>query len=240
MNYALIFAGGVGQRMNTISLPKQFLKAHGKEIIVHTIQHFQNCKDIDGIVVVCKFEYIELMSSLKNKFNLSKIMDIISGGRNGQESIYRGLEYLKSISSTKDDIVVIHDGVRPIITEDIISQNIICVKNNGSCITVAKANETILVIEDGHVEDAINRSVCFLGRAPQSFYLNDIYRCHLAANKDGLLDFIDSAMLMKHYGFKLFSILGPDNNIKITTPTDYYMFKAMLDQDENCQIKVID
>ncbi len=115
MNFAVIFAGGTGQRMNTESLPKQFLKVHGKEIIVHTIEHFQYCEDIDGIVVVCISSFIDFMKELKEKYKLNKILKIVPGGDCGQSSIFNGLSAIKEFSHSDNDIVLIHDGVRPLI-----------------------------------------------------------------------------------------------------------------------------
>ena len=238
MNYALIFAGGVGQRMNTISLPKQFLRVHGKPIIVHTIEHFQKCSMIDGIVVVCLSDYIDFMAELKEQYGLTKILDIVPGGNNGQASIFHGLRALSAISRDDEDIVLIHDGVRPLINVEVIESNIKCVKENRTCITVAKAIETVLVLDGDNVKEVVDRSNCYVGRAPQSFYFSDIYRCHLKANEINKHDFIDSAMLMQHFGFQMHTVLGPAYNIKVTTPMDFYLFKAILDAKENEQIRV--
>ncbi len=238
MNFVVIFAGGVGQRMNSVSLPKQFLKVHGKEIIVHTILHFQDSKQIDSIIVSCHPEYIDFMLSLIKTYGLTKVTSVVPGGSSGQESIFNGLVEAKRLSKSSDDIVLIHDGVRPVIDEETIQKNIACVKKNGNAITVAKAVETVLVLDDNSdVKDVVDRSKCFLGRAPQSFYLKDIYNAHLKANELNKHDFIDSAMLMKYFGYTMHTVLGPANNIKITTPMDFYMFKAMLDAKENEQIK---
>lgn len=241
MNYALIFAGGVGQRMNTVSLPKQFLKVHGKEIIVHTIEHFQNCNEIDGIVVVCVSSFIDFMKSLKEKYKLTKILDIVSGGATGQLSIYNGLTALSKISKSNQDIVLIHDGVRPLIDEATIKKNIESVKQFGSAITVAKSIETILTLNSNEdVDRVIDRQNCFLGRAPQSFYFKDIFKAHEKAVTENKIDFIDSVTMMQSYGYKLHTVEGPVYNIKVTTPNDFYMFKAILDSKEYEQIKVID
>lgn len=145
-NFALIFAGGVGQRMNTVSLPKQFLKVHGKEIIVHTIEHFQTNSLIDEIVVVCLSDFIPLMTELKNRYNFTKVKYIVSGGKSGQESIFNGLKTLHELSNDKNDIVLIHDGVRPIIDQETINKNIESVKEYGNGITVSKATESVLII----------------------------------------------------------------------------------------------
>ncbi len=239
MNKVLIFAGGVGQRMHSVSLPKQFLKVHDKPIIVHTIEKFQNCNAIDSIVVVCVCEYIDYMYELVKRYRLFKVQSIVPGGSCGQDSIFNGLKEMIKSSSEKD-IVLIHDGVRPIIDEKTILENIECVKKYGNAITTAKSIETVLVLDNKQlVENVMDRSKCYLGRAPQSFYLIDIYNCHLKAKEIGKHDFIDSAMLMKFFGFSLHTVEGPINNIKVTTPMDFYLLKAILDAKENEQIKVL-
>lgn len=239
MNFALIFAGGVGQRMNTVSLPKQFLMVHGKPIIVHTIEHFQNCEEIDGIVVVCVSEYINYMNTLKEQWRLTKIQKVVAGGDCGQKSILHGLEAIREFVKSDDDIVLIHDGVRPLIDRQTILDNIDSVKKNGNCVTVAKAIETILVLQDNGAAEAMDRSKCCLGRAPQSFYFRDIYSAHQKAKKMDKFDFIDSALMMQYFGYQIHTVQGPADNIKVTTPMDYYMFKAILDAKENEQIKVV-
>lgn len=240
MNYALIFAGGVGQRMNAVSLPKQFLKVHGKEIIVHTIEHFQKSRSVDGIVVVCVENYIGLMKELKATYSLTKILDIVPGGSSGQESIFAGLKAISKYSSSDEDIVLIHDGVRPLIDQKTIDDNVACVQEHGTCVTTAKSIETVLIMNDARdVDCVLDRSKCYLGRAPQSFYFKDIYSCHLKADELGLRGFIDSAMMMQRFGYKIHTVEGPVYNIKVTTPMDFYMFKAMLDAKEYEQIKVL-
>jgi D-ribitol-5-phosphate cytidylyltransferase len=239
MNYALIFAGGVGQRMNSQSLPKQFLEVHGKPIIVHTLEHFQNHPSIDKIIVVCLESYIKYMETLINQFHLSKVISVVPGGSCGQDSIFNGLKEMKKVAK-EDDIVLIHDGVRPIIDEKTISDNIQCVKKNKTAITVCRANETILLLnESGVVDEVVDRSKCNLGRAPQSFFFKDIYESHLKAISLNKHDFIDSAMLMQFFGYKMFTVVGPVENIKITTPLDFFLFRAILDAKENEQIKVL-
>lgn len=236
MNIALIFAGGTGQRMNTASKPKQFLELHGKPIIIYTLENFQNHPQIDGIVVVCLADWIPYCKELLEKYHISKALDIVPGGNNGQESIYNGLVAAQK-RYPADAVVLIHDGVRPLINEQIISEDIASVKKNGSAITVSPAIETIVLKKkDGHVGNIFDRSSCEMAKAPQCFYLGDIYKNHLQARQDGKLDFIDSASLMQHYGCELATVVGPVENIKITTPADFYIFRAIIDARENMQI----
>ena len=235
MTYAVIFAGGVGKRMNQ-DIPKQFLTVNDKPIIIYTIEHFDSCRFIDNIVVVCVKEYIEYCKELIKKFNLKKIVDVIPGGSTSQESTFNGLDYLiNKFSIDKNDIVLIHDGVRPLIDEQLIIDNINCVKKNNNCITVAKAIETIVRIdEDNQMIDVINRDYCRYARAPQSFYLNDIYNIHLKSIKDNVQNkAIDSASLMSMYNIKLYTTECDQKNIKITTLNDYYMFKGMIENNQD-------
>ncbi|MGM9779786.1 MAG: 2-C-methyl-D-erythritol 4-phosphate cytidylyltransferase [Prevotella sp.] len=239
MNIAVIFAGGSGIRMNTKSRPKQFLELNGKPILIYTIELFDNHPDIDGIVVVCLESWIPFLQKMLKKFEISKVVSVIPGGESGQNSIYKGLcaaeEYVKE---QKDDntIVLIHDGVRPLITEDTISDNIAKVKECGSCVTTVPAIETVIIDNHDASLSIPNRSDCMMARAPQSFYLKDIIGAHRKSQKEGKTNFIDSCSLMSYYGYKLGLIQGPMENIKITTPADYFVLRAMVEVHENQQI----
>lgn len=237
MNVAVIFAGGTGKRMNTKSVPKQFLELHGKPVIIYTLEKFDNHPEIDQIVLVCLEPWILYAKKLLAKFQITKVVDVVPGGKTGQESIYNGIAAAQRLSSSASDIVLIHDGVRPMIDEETITSCLSCVRKNGNAVTTTPAIETIFVNgQDGRVGDIFNRSKCTMARAPQCFYLKDIYAAHQKARAEGKTDFIDSAMLMQYYGAKLYTVDGPVENIKITTPMDFYLFRAMLDAKENMQI----
>lgn len=236
MNIAIIFAGGIGKRMNTKALPKQFLKLHGKEIIIHTLEVFENHPDINGIVISCVEEWIPYLKKLIKKFDINKVDAIVPGGTTGQESIYKGLIATKKQYS-EESIVLIHDGVRPLIDEGTITDNIQIVKAKGNAVTVAPAIETIIrVNNNSEIKDVIERSECLMARAPQSFYLKEILKAHESAREENKNDFIDSASLMRHYGHSLYTVSGPVENIKITTPMDYYTFRALYEARESSQL----
>ena len=236
MNIAVIFAGGAGRRMHTKSLPKQFLEYSGKPIIIYTLELFDNHPMIDGIVVACVTEWIPFLEKMLKKFEINKVKKIVLGGETGQDSIYNGLVAAKEISQGEEDVVLIHDGVRPLITEQTITDNIEMVKSEGSCITCIPATETFIVTQpDGGLEIP-TRANSLIARAPQSFYLKDILDAHEQARNEGRHDFIDSCSMMHNYGHKLSKVIGPMENIKITTPTDYFVFKAMVEVHENQQI----
>ncbi len=237
MNIAIIFAGGTGKRMNTKAVPKQFLELHGKPVIIYTLEQFENHPEIDQIILVCLSSWIDYAKKLLRKFQITKVTSVVPGGLSGQESIFHGIDTAYRQSQDKKDIVLIHDGVRPMINQETITKCLSCVKKNGNAITTTPAIETIFVNgNNGQVGKIFNRSDCAMARAPQCFYLQDIYGAHLKAQSEQRNDFIDSAMLMQHYGAKLYMVDGPVENIKITTPTDFYLFRALLDAKENMQI----
>lgn len=238
---AVIFAGGVGKRMHSKDIPKQFLKLHDKPIIIHTLEIFEESPEIDSIVISCVRDYIGYLNSLILKYNLKKVQKIVPGGKTGQESIFNGLKAAEEIGDRNKDIVLIHDGVRPLINEKTISNNVDSVKKHGSAITSVKAKETIIVVnKDEAIESVNNRARSRLARAPQSFYLKDILNAHERAIKEKRNDFIDSCSMMTFYGKKLYLIDGPQENIKITTPDDFYTMRALLDAKENAQIYGLD
>ena len=234
-NIAIIFAGGTGKRMNTKSKPKQFLELHGKPILVYTLEQFNNHIDIDGIILVVLKKWVSNCYQLVDRFDLNKVKAIVAGGDSAFMSQKIGLIKAQSLYAD-DTIVLIHDGVRPLINESTISKNIVSVKQFGSAITVTPAIETITIKnETGEVGQIIERSKCELARAPQSFYLKDIINAHEKAEEEGI-EFIDSASLMQYYGYPLYTVEGSPENIKITTPTDFYIFRALVDARENSQI----
>lgn len=235
MNIAVIFAGGSGTRMNTKSRPKQFLLLHNKEIIVYTLEHFERHPEIDAVAVVCIEEWIDYMKSIVKKNALDKVKWIVPGGATGQDSIYNGLKVVHD-NCPEDSIVLIHDGVRPLINEELISANIQSVKEHGSAITVTPVTETIMLKDNNKVYKSVDRNNSCTAKAPQSFYLKDIFAAHTKAIEEGIHNKIDSATMMSDYGYSLYTVEGGPENIKITTPTDFYIFRALIDAKENSQI----
>lgn len=240
MNLAVIFAGGTGQRMHTKSRPKQFLELNGKPIIVYTLELFDNHPNIDGIVVACLESWIPFLKKMLRKFEINKVVDIVAGGDSGQQSIYNGLcaaeKYANAHGGGTDDIVLIHDGVRPLITEQTITDNIITAREKGNCITCVPATETFVVRQNDGSLEIPDRDKSLIARAPQTFLLKDIIATHQKALAEGKTNYIDSCTLMSHYGFRMNTIIGPMENIKITTPTDFFIFRAMVQVHENQQI----
>ena len=238
-NIAVIFAGGSGVRMNTRSKPKQFLELRGKPIIIYTLELFDNHPLIDGIVVVCLESWIPFLKKMLKKFEINKVVKIVSGGDSGQDSIYRGLCAVEDYCKDKGEenaVVLIHDGGRPLIVDETITRNIEKVHEKGSAITVVPAIETFVIQKEEGQMVIPDRSSCLLARAPQNFYLKDILSIHRKNKENGNITFIDSCSMMSYFGYKMATIEGPMENIKITTPTDYFIFRAMVEVHENQQI----
>lgn len=234
---ALIFAGGTGKRMNTKTLPKQFLELHGKPIIIHTIEHFESHPEIKDIVVVCVDGWLDYCRDLLARFNIKKVSQVVPGGETGQMSIFNGLEALQEKHQGNDDYVLIHDGVRPLIDEETISKNIESVKKYGTAITVKPVIETVVQVDEEEIiNNVIERSTCQTAVAPQSFVLSEIYSLHMRAQAEKLFDMTDSATLARYFGLPLHTVMGGSENIKITTPSDFYIFRAIYEARENAQI----
>lgn len=241
MNIAVIYAGGTGQRMNTKSKPKQFLDVHGKPVLIHTLEHFQKHPMIDAIILVCLEEWIVYCNKLVDRYRITKIRKVIAGGESRQESIFYGLKAAYEFCRDVDCIVLQNDGVRPLINEELISNLIKCVKAKGNAITISPGIERIFVKTSIDEKNVVLTPTSYqMAKAPQCFYLKDIYNCYLKyleENEKNLKsDDIDSIYLMQYYGHKLNVVEGPPENIKITTPLDFYVFKAILDARENLQI----
>ena len=234
-NIAIIFAGGTGSRMGS-ELPKQFLKVNGNEIIIHTLNRFEENENIDEIYVACISDWIPYLENLVKRSSITKVKRIFSGGKTGQDSIFIGLsEVLKDHDNA---IVLIHDGVRPLITNEVINRCIEGVNMYGNAITATPSFETPIVSSDGIlVESMPERKTVYTAQAPQCFYLQDLYNVHVEERKtnpnyEGI---VDSCGLMFKYGVKCHLIEGNRGNIKVTTPEDFCTLIGNLNANDYAQ-----
>ena len=225
-NIAVIFAGGHGHRFSKKGIPKQFYELNGKPIIIYTLEHFDRHHKIDGIVIACLENWIPELERLLKKFRISKVAGVVRGGVNAWFSILNALHYTAK-HFCGNSIVLIHDGVRPLIDAKTIDRNIEAVKKYGSCITCTHAIETY-ANKKSRSELAIpERNNLLIVRAPQSFFLNEILTVYEKARSEGHEKFVDCCSMMNHYGVNLHTITGPSENIKITHPMDFFVFKAI-------------
>ena len=229
MNIALLIAGGSGNRMGQ-DIPKQFMHIDGSPIIIWTMKSFQSHPDIDAIAVVCLKGWDTVLQAYANQFNITKLKWIFPGGDSGMESIHNGIYGLKEEGCSDDDLVLIHDSVRPLLSQDIISSNIAICKAYGYAITGIRCREAILESEDGFsTNTSIPRDKLIRTQTPQTFRLGNILRVHEEAKEKGIIDSVASCTLVAEVGGREMHIVpGSEKNLKITTVEDLEILKALM------------
>lgn len=227
-NIALIIAGGVGARMRQ-DIPKQFINVKDKPVIVYTLEAFQKHPNIDAIEVVCLDGWHDILRAYAKQFNITKLENIVKGGETGQDSIRNGLYDIATRYNDDDDIVLIHDAIRPMVSAEIISDNIRVCREYGNATTVIPCTSVMLKTEDGIVsEDQIPRDNLKITQTPQAFYLKELLDVHAKAIKMDLLPSIASCALYIEMGKKVYLSKGSEKNIKITTQEDIEIFTSLL------------
>lgn len=228
-NIALIIAGGSGNRMGQ-DIPKQFLHVDGCPIIIHTMLCFQRHPDIDAIGVVCLKGWDTVLQAYANQFNITKLKWIFPGGNSGMESIHNGIYGLKDEGCGDDDLILIHDSVRPLLSQDIISSNIAICQAYGYAITGIQCREAILESEDGFISStSIPRDTLIRTQTPQTFRLGNILAVHEEAKRKGIVDSVASCTLIAEVGGREMHIVpGSEKNIKVTTVEDIEILKALM------------
>lgn len=226
-NIALIIAGGSGNRMHQ-DIPKQFLTVNERPVIVYTLEAFEKHPEIDAIAVVCIEGWEHVLWAYAKQFNISKLKYVVQGGKNGQDSIRNGVMELE-MHYKVDDLVLIHDAIRPMVSAEIISDNIRVAREKGNAITVIPCAEAMIQTEDGVVStgsyprDRLKRT-----QTPQAFKIGDICDLHRKALKKGITNSVASCTLMIEMGEQVYFSVGSEKNIKLTTIEDIDIFKALL------------
>ena len=228
-NIALLIAGGSGNRMGQ-DIPKQFMHVDGIPVIIHTLKCFQQHPDIDSIAVVCLFGWETVLRAYANQFLIDKLKWIFPGGKTGMESIHNGIYGLKEAGCDDDDLVLIHDSVRPLLSQEIISNNIATCKAYGYAITGIQCREAILESEDGFVSStSISRDKLIRTQTPQTFRLSNIIKVHERARELGIKDSVASCTLIAEVGgIDMHIVPGSEKNIKITTVEDLEILKSLM------------
>lgn len=226
-NIALLIAGGSGNRMGQ-SIPKQFLTVNEKPVIIYTLEAFQKHPEIDEIAVVCIDGWQTALQAYANQFNITKLKHIILGGKNGQDSIRNGVYELKKHYSP-DDIVLIHDAIRPMVSSEIISDCIRVTREKGNAITIVPCAEAMMQTEDGEVSTgSYPREHLKRTQTPQGFLIGKICDLHKRAIENGITNSVASCTLMIEMGEQVYFSTGSEKNIKLTTVEDIDIFKALL------------
>ena len=238
MNIAIIIAGGSGSRMGQ-DIPKQFINVYDKPILIYTLEGFQKHPQIDAIEVVCIDGWHDIVWAYAKQFNIDKLKWIVSGGNSGQESIRNGVYHLEGIASPEDTIII-HDGIRPLVDETVLSDVIIKCKQYGNAVTSLPYNEQIFVVDDDiSTTKYIPRETLRRVSTPQAYQfglLDEKY--HEAFEKEiGIYGSSYTNTMMVELGVRLYFAAGSDKNIKLTTKDDLEMFKAYLNSDKSNWLK---
>jgi len=226
-NVGLLIAGGSGNRMHQ-DIPKQFITVNERPVIVYTLEAFEQHPEIDAIAVVCIEGWEQVLWAYAKQFNITKLKYVVPGGKNGQDSIRNGVYELEK-HFDKDDIVLIHDAIRPMVSAEIISDNIRVAREYGNAITVIPCAEAMMQTEDGVVSvgsyprDRLKRT-----QTPQAFKIGDICDLHRRALEAGITNSVASCTLKIEMGEQVYFSAGSEKNIKLTTVEDIDIFKALL------------
>ncbi len=239
MNIGLVIAGGSGNRMGQ-DIPKQFMHVDGAPIIIWTLKAFEQHPDIGAIAVVCLKGWETVLQSYANQFCIQKLKWIFPGGDTGFESIHNGIYGLKEAGCSDEDLVLIHDGVRPLLSQEIISSNIATCKAYGYAVTGIQCREAILESHNGFTtKTSIPRDTLIRTQTPQTFRLGNIIKAHEHAKVKGITNTVSSCTLIAELeeDIEMHIVPGSEKNIKITTVEDLEMIKALMHTSKDAWLK---
>ena len=227
MNIAILTAGGVGSRTHQ-DIPKQFIHVNNKPVIIYTLEAFQKHPNVDEICVAILEGWDQILWAYAKQFNITKLKYVVTGGTTGQESIFNGLSAIRKDHSD-NDVVIIHDGNRPMVEPEVITNNLVQQKKYGSAVTSIPCTEVVFVSENKiDSNKSIPRENLQRTQTPHSYYLGDLWEAHLKAKELGISNTAASCSLMEALGKTTFFSKGSEKNLKITTVEDIEIFKALL------------
>lgn len=233
---AILTASGLGTRTHQ-DIPKQFLNVNNKPILVYTLEAFQQHPYIDEICVVILKGWEQILLAYAKQFNITKLKYVVNGGDTGQESIFNGLKVIRD-THEDSDVVIIHDGNRPMVDQNIITDNLVKQQEYGSAVATIPCTEVVFISKNKtDSTKSIPREDLQRTQTPHSYFLGDIWNAHLQANKRGIKNMAASCSLMEALGIKTYFSKGSEKNIKITTVEDIEIFKALLNAKKDEWIK---
>ena len=238
MRTAIIIAGGSGARMGQ-DIPKQFINVYDKPVLLYTLEGFQKHPQIDAIEVVCIDGWHDVLWAYVKQFNITKLKWVVSGGGTGQESIRNGVYNLEG-NCADDDIVIIHDGIRPLVDETVLTDVILKAQQYGNAVTSLPYNEQIFVVDDEiSTVKYIPRETLRRVSTPQAYTFRKLIWAYKKAfsEKIGIYGSSYTNTMMVELGERLYFAAGSDKNIKLTTKDDLEMFKAYLKSDKDNWLK---
>jgi len=224
--FAIIPAGGKGTRSST-EVPKQYLKFSGRELIAYTLEVFQKNHLVDEIIVSAEPTYFDLINKIKKKYKLTKLANVVEGGKERQDSVFNAL---KSINADNDDLVAVHDAARPLLPETILTKAIRTAKEKGNALVCLKARDTLLK-GDQVVKEYVDRSEFYYVQTPQIFKYGDLMKAMKKAYEKNFIG-TDESMLIKQLGIDINIVEGSMLNFKVTTATDIEMFGKLALQNQ--------
>lgn len=231
MNIALLTAGGVGNRMGQ-DIPKQFMTIYEKPVLIYTLEAFQKHTEINAIAVVCLPGWEPILKAYANQFRINKLKWIFQGGTSNQESIHNGIFGLKENGCDDNDIIIVHDGVRPLVSNKIISDNIATCKEFGYAVTGLVCKEVIMEIRDGVVLPiATPRERLARTQTPHTYHLGDLIKAHKDAAEKGIFDTVAPCDMIARIGeHDQHLVQGSEKNgLKLTRPEDVDIFKSLIE-----------
>lgn len=232
----LIIAGGRGARMGQ-DIPKQFLNVEDKPVIVYTCEAFERHPMVDAIVVVCIEGWQTILATYAKQFNISKLVKIVPGGANGQESIKHGIDAIAE-TFDRDTIVLVHDGIRPLVSQDVITDCIRTTQLHGNAITTIPSVEALLQTDDKESSSVVvDRRTIMRTQTPQGFPLGTLLDMHAEAAEKGITDSVASCTLAVELGRKVYFSKGSERNVKLTTVEDIDIFKSLLSVQRSSWLK---
>ena len=238
MNIAIIIAGGSGHRMNQ-DIPKQFLNVYDKPVIVYTLEGFQRHPEIDAIEVICLDGWHEVLRAYAKQFAIDKLQWVISGGETAQESIRNGVFHLRDICAP-NDIIIIHDGIRPMVEDFVLSDILIKCRKYGNAVTCLPYNEQIFVVDDAvSTTRYIPRDTLRRVSTPQAYRYDKLLWAYERAFDEGIgiqqSTYVNT--LMADLGERLYFAAGSEKNIKLTTKDDFELFKTYIKMERDSWLK---
>ncbi len=236
MNIAMILAGGRGSR-TAQDIPKQFMSVYEKPLIIYTLENFERHPDIDAIMVVCLEGWHEVLRVYAKQYKITKLKWIIDGGKDGQESTFKGIEALEDVCGSRD-VILIHDAIRPFLTPEVITDAIVKCQQKGSGLSAVRCQETIVTTEDGISGSvSIPRQDIMRVQTPQAYSYEKLKWAHSEAQQRGITGEVYMNTLMLHLGQTLYFSKGTEKNVKITTIDDLELFKSLLRMEREDWIK---
>lgn len=237
MVVALLTAAGTGTRMGQ-DIPKQFMHVENKPVIIHTMEAFQNHPGIDAIIVVTLSSWIDVLKAYAAQFNITKLKWVVPGGASGQESIHNGLAALKN-ELNDDDIVMIHDGNRCMVSSEIISNSLAVFKEHGSAVAAIPCVEAVFRSGDNGASSTVSipREQLFRTQTPHTYTLGKLLWAHEEAAKRNIANTAASCVLMQELGEVVYFSKGSEENLKLTTVDDLMIFKALLHTKKDSWLK---